>query len=176
MAAEYVEVESGRKSDRPQLRAALAHAKSIAGVLIIAKLDRLARNVAFIANLMESRVKFIAADRPDAKAFELHIYAAMAEEEARMISERTTRALAVKREQLAAQGRRLGNPSPEASLSKGRATQADSAAAFNAPVREILAQHPGKSLNALAAVLNGMRLPTRRGGTWTAKQVSRVLA
>ncbi|MGA7247867.1 MAG: recombinase family protein, partial [Candidatus Cybelea sp.] len=91
---EFVEIESGRKSDRPVLRDALARAKSSHSTLVIAKLDRLARNVAFIANLMESGVEFRACDMPEANGLLLHVMAAVAEQEARAISERTRNALA----------------------------------------------------------------------------------
>jgi DNA invertase Pin-like site-specific DNA recombinase len=86
---EYVEVESGKRSDRPQLLAALAHAKAIGATLVIAKLDRLSRNVAFISNLMESGVEFVAADMPMANRLTVHVLAAVAEHEREMISQRT---------------------------------------------------------------------------------------
>ena len=103
---EFVEVESGKKATRPQLRAAVQLAKSQGAVLVIAKLDRLSRNVAFIASLMESGVEFVACDQPQANKFTLHIFAALAEQERDMISERTRRALKV----LKAQGQVLGTP------------------------------------------------------------------
>ena len=94
VVAEYVETESGRKCDRPQLAEALAHARKMRATIIIAKLDRLGRNVHFISGLMESGVPFDCADRPGADPFRLHIEAAIAEEEARKISLRTKEALA----------------------------------------------------------------------------------
>ncbi|KTS10263.1 hypothetical protein SB2_06865 [Methylobacterium radiotolerans] len=179
VVAEFAEVESGRNSSRPQLRAALAHAKATQSVLLIAKLDRLARKVSFIANLMESGVKFVAVDRPDAKPFELHIYAALAEEEARMISERTRAALAAKRTRLASEGKRLGNPRPAASLAKGMATRMAKADAGKAQIRKTIAavQAGGvTTLRGIAAELNGRGVLSARGGQWSATQVSRVLA
>ena len=104
IAAEFVEVESGKKNDRPQLARALAEAKRIGAVLLIAKLDRLARNVAFIANLLESGVEIAAADMPEANRFLLHVMAAVAEHEARMISDRTRAALAAAKARGAALG------------------------------------------------------------------------
>jgi DNA invertase Pin-like site-specific DNA recombinase len=89
-----VEVESGRKKDRPQLAAALEACRKQRAVLLLAKLDRLARNVAFVSGLMESGVEFIAADMPTVNRLTVHILAAVAEEEARMISARTKAALA----------------------------------------------------------------------------------
>jgi prepilin-type processing-associated H-X9-DG protein len=106
LVASYTETESGKKKDRPELLKALEHCKRTRSVLVIAKLDRLARNVAFIANLMESGIEFVAVDFPEANRLTLHILAAVAELELRMISERTKTAL----QQLKSNGRRLGNP------------------------------------------------------------------
>jgi len=113
---EFIEVESGKKSKRPQLEAAIAYCRKHKTKLVIAKLDRLARNVHFISGLMETGIDFIAADMPNADRFMLHVYAAMAEEEGRRISERTKAALAAAKERgvelgkngkvLAAQNRR----------------------------------------------------------------------
>jgi DNA invertase Pin-like site-specific DNA recombinase len=110
--AEFVEVESGRRKDRPQLVAALAAARAHRAVLVIAKLDRLSRNVHFVSGLMESGVEFVAADMPTVNRLTVHILAAVAEEEARMISARTKAALAVAR----ARGVRLGNPNLRAGV------------------------------------------------------------
>ena len=93
-------------------------------VLLIATLDRLARNVHFISGLMETNVPFLAADRPTASAFEIHIFAAMAEEERRKISQRVKAALAVKRVALAREGKKLGNPHPLEALKLSRSRQA----------------------------------------------------
>src|SRR5580704_1939364 len=94
IVAEFTEVESGKRSDRPQLAAALAACRLRGAKLIIAKLDRLARNVHFVSGLMESGVDFVAADFPQANRLTVHILAAVAEHEAKMISERTKVALA----------------------------------------------------------------------------------
>jgi len=118
LIAEFTEIESGKKNDRPQLAAALASCKKQKAKLIIAKLDRLARNVAFIANLMESGVEFIAADNPHANKLMLHMLAAFAEHEREQISKRTKDALAAAK----ARGTRLGNPCPAESLARGRTT------------------------------------------------------
>ena len=104
--ADYVEVESGRKSARPQLAAAIALAQREGALLLVAKLDRLARSVAFLATLMESRVRFQAVDLPAADEFTLHILAAVAQKEASAISSRTRDALAAKK----ARGVVLGTP------------------------------------------------------------------
>ena len=109
LLGEFVEVESGRKDNRPQLAAALALCRQKRAVLVIAKLDRLARSVAFISNLMESGVEFVAVDMPQANRLTLHILAAVAEHEREMISQRTRSALAAAK----VRGIRLGNPRPD---------------------------------------------------------------
>jgi DNA invertase Pin-like site-specific DNA recombinase len=104
LVAEHTEIESGKKSDRPELLTALAACKRHKATLIIAKLDRLARNVAFIANLMESGVEFVAVDNPHASKLMLHLLAAFAEHEREQISSRTKVALAAAK----ARGVKLG--------------------------------------------------------------------
>src|SRR5712675_1546426 len=104
LLAEHVEIESGKRSDRPELAKALAQSKATGATLVIAKLDRLARNVAFISNLMESGVDFVAADMPQANRLTVHVLAAIAEHEAAAISARTKAALA----RAKARGTRLG--------------------------------------------------------------------
>ena len=106
IVAQYVEVESGNRSDRPELAKALESARKGKATLLIAKLDRLARNVHFISGLMETGVPFVAADMPTATLFMLHICAAMAEAEGIAISTRTKAALAAAK----ARGVKLGNP------------------------------------------------------------------
>src|SRR5215212_5938451 len=109
IVGEFVEVESGRRNDRPQLAAALEACRKRRAVLVIAKLDRLARNVAFVSGLMESGVEFVAADMPTVTKLTVHILAAVAEEEARMISARTKVALqAAKARGVKLGGRRAG--------------------------------------------------------------------
>jgi DNA invertase Pin-like site-specific DNA recombinase len=109
LLAEFTEIESGRRdTNRPQLHAALAQCRKRGATLLIARLDRLARNVAFIAGLMESGVDFVAVDMPQANRLTIHILAAVAEHEREMISQRTKAALA----QAKARDKRLGNPRP----------------------------------------------------------------
>ena len=115
LVAEFTEVESGRKNDREQLAHAMSLAKRTKATLVIAKLDRLARNVHFISGLLESNVPFVCADMPEADRTFLQMMAVFAELEARKISERTKAALA----QIKAQGRKLGSPTPELGSAAG---------------------------------------------------------
>ena len=106
LVAEFTEVESGKRSDRPELAKAIAACKKHRAKLVIAKLDRLSRNVHFISGLMERKIDFVACDMPSANAFMINIYAAVAQEERRMISDRTKAGLAAAR----ARGVKLGGP------------------------------------------------------------------
>jgi DNA invertase Pin-like site-specific DNA recombinase len=180
--AELVEVETGKGADalerRPVLAEALALAKRKKAAVCVAKLDRLSRDVAFISGLMSRsrEVPFLVANLgPDVDPFMLHIYAAVAEQERRMISERTRVALAQKK----AQGAILGNRTnlPEASA-KGRAANRAAAVAFAGNVlpivREIEASG-ARTLRAIAASLNARGIRTARGGDWHASTVANLL-
>lgn len=178
---EHVEVETGKGSDalarRPHLAAALAAARKARCAVIVAKLDRLSRDVAFIAGLMAQRVPFVVAELgDDADPFMLHLYAALAEKERAMIAARTRSALAAKR----AQGVKLGNRTnlSEASRAGGASTGrvADAFAARVMPIIAAVQAAGATSMRAVAAELNARRVETARGGEWTAVQVSRVLA
>jgi len=180
VAAAFVEVESGRKKDRPQLAAALAAARAHRAVLVIAKLDRLARNVHFVSGLMESGVEFIAADMPTVNRLTVHILAAVAEEEARMISARTKAALAAAK----ARGVRLGNPNLAAgSPAQARAANAVKTGRAQARAADVLpfieqARRAGaitlqQFADALAA--RGVPTPSGRGGRWHPVQVARIV-
>lgn len=187
--ATYTEIESGRKADRPKLAAALAHAKRARATLVIAKLDRLSRNVAFLANLMESGVDFIACDNPHATRLTIHILAAVAEEEARAISDRTKKALAAaKARGTTKTGRSWTDAKTNANLTaeaRARGSKVGTAAivankreayAFIVPIiADMKAQNPELSLRAIATELNAMGELTRNGSAWTAVQVARVL-
>ena len=139
LVGEFVEIESGRNSERPRLGEALALARKLKATLVIAKLDRLARSVSFIANLMDSNVEFVAVDLPAANRLTLHIMAAVGEAEARMISERTKAALQAAK----ARGVRLGNqtnlPDAQAAGHETLVRQADDhAAKVVGTIREIV--------------------------------------
>lgn len=176
LVAEFTEVESGRKNEREQLAAALATAKRTKSMLVIAKLDRLARNVHFISGLLESNVPFVCADMPEADRTFLQMMAVFAEWEARKISERTKAALA----QVKAQGRTLGCPTPEIGSAAGIAriqAKADAYAQRVGPVvRDIMNRCGANTLRDIAAELNMRGIETPRGNTdWRASQVSNLL-
>jgi DNA invertase Pin-like site-specific DNA recombinase len=176
--SEFVEVESGRRADRPKLTLALAACRLHRAVLVIAKLDRLARNVAFVSSLMDAGVEFIACDFPQANRLTIHILSAVAEHEAKMISERTKAALAAAK----ARGRSLGGwrgySGTSADLAKARAVRTAKAASRAndlAPTIRQLQSEGINSLRAIAAGLNGRSIAAARGGCWSAAQVRSVL-
>ena len=174
MVDEFTEVESGKHSDRPELAKALAACKKRKAKLVIAKLDRLSRNLAFIAALMESGVEFVAVDMPHATKLTIHILAAVAEHEREMISERTKAALAAAKKR----GQRLGNPGITEVAKRGRAVLKANARRFAANVRPIIDEimrAGATSHNAIAAKLNERNVKTARGGTWTHVQVGAIL-
>lgn len=179
----YTEVESGKRSDRPSLAQAIGHAKLAKAQLVVAKLDRLARNVAFLSSLMESGVDFIACDNPHANRLTIHILAAVAEDEAYRISQRTKAALAAAKRR----GMKLGSARPghwegrergwrEATkvAAKRRTEQARDAYAFLVPLMQTL-RASGESFQAIADQLNSDGHQTTRGLPWTGTQVWRVL-
>ncbi len=180
LAAEFVEAETGKGADaldrRPQLAAALAMGRQRKCPVIVAKLDRLSRDVAFIAGLMAQRVPFIVAELgADADPFMLHIYAALAEKERRLISERTRAALAARK----AQGARFGNRSNAAeAAAMGRRVQTEEAASFAAnvlPIIESIRASGVRDLRGLAAALNGRGVRTARGGRWHVSNVKNLV-
>jgi DNA invertase Pin-like site-specific DNA recombinase len=181
MVAEVTEIESGKRNDRPALANALVLCRVHGATLVIAKLDRLARHVNFISNLMESGVEFTAVDFPQANRLTIHILAAVAEHEAAMISSRTKAALAAAK----ARGTRLGNPTKQigsrayegavASVSVRKAKAAKRSGDLLPMLRDIQASGAA-SLRQIAEVLNSRGIPAARGGEWSAVQVRRVLA
>lgn len=179
---EFVEVESGKNNERPKLAEALHLAKVTGSTLVIAKLDRLSRNAAFLLALRDSGVKFIAADMPDANELTVGIMALVAEQERQAISQRTTDALKAAK----ALGIKLGNPNGAAALR--RAGKGNGAAvgtikakadAFANDLRPIIADIKASgivSLGGIAKELTTRRISTARGGPWTKTNVSNLLA
>lgn len=166
---EFTEVETGKRSDRPELAAALETCRRHKATLVIAKLDRLARNMAFVANLMEGRADFVAADMPHADKFTIHIFAALAEEEGRRISQRTKAALAAAK----VRGVRLG--ATGAILAERYRAEANAQAVELAPVVIELRRSGVTTVRGLAAALNAKAIPTAGGGPWRAGTVHRLL-
>jgi DNA invertase Pin-like site-specific DNA recombinase len=178
VVAEFTEVESGKKSDRTQLAQAIALCRVHKARLLIAKLDRLARNVAFVATLMNSDVKFVACDMPDADPFRLHLDASIAEEETRKISARTKAALAAAKARGVKLGGARGHGFASEHITLGHKAQAEQAKtrAYNILPFITQAKADGAtSLRQIAAALNSRGIPTARNGLWTAVQVKRIV-
>jgi DNA invertase Pin-like site-specific DNA recombinase len=178
---EFTEIETGKGADaldrRPQMTAALALARQAKCPVVVAKLDRLSRDVAFIAGLMVQRMPFIVAELgADADPFMLHLYAALAEKERRLISERTKAALASRK----TTGIKLGNPTNTAeAAAKGRKISVDEANRFAQTVLPIIAsiRRSGiTSLRGLAIALNNRGVRTARNGRWQVSNVRNLLS
>ncbi len=175
LVGEFVEVESGKYADRPELTRALEACRKQKARLVIAKLDRLSRNLAFIATLMNAGVEFVAVDNPHASRLTLHILAAVAEHERVAISERTKAALAAAK----ARGRRLGTPDPKGAVKRMHIALKAKTSRFASNVLPIIREIQGaghKSRNAIAGQLNARKVATARGGRWTHVQVEKILA
>lgn len=179
LLAAYTEVESGKRNDRPALLKAMEHARLTNSRLVIAKLDRLSRNAAFLLGLQDSGVKFVAADLPEANEMVVGMMAVIAQAERKMISDRTKAALQAAR----ARGTKLGNPNGAKALhgfGNGAAidavkTKADDRAKGLKDIVANLQEQGFTSANAIASELNRMEIATARGGKWSAKQVIRVV-
>lgn len=179
LVAQYTEIESGKKNDRPELLAAIRQADLVGGRLLVGKLDRLSRDLFFILSLQKSHVDFAVCDLPGCDSFTINIYGALAQREREMISARTKAGLAAARER----GVKLGtnNLKPEmaqAASAKGVATIKQNASNFAAKVRTTIEalQAQGKSLRAIAGELDKLGVQTARGGKWTATAVKNALA
>lgn len=177
---EHTEIETGKGADalerRPELAGALGEARKAKCPVVVAKLDRLSRDVHFISGLMAHRVPFIVAELgADADPFMLHLYAALAEKERALISARTRAALAAKK----LQGVKLGNPrNIDQAAAKGRDAQraaADQFAANVLPIIESIKAAGATSLDAIAKALNARGIRTARGGRWHSTTVRNLL-
>lgn len=186
LLAEFTEVESGKVDTRPKLAEAIHRAKITGSRLIIAKLDRLSRNAAFLLSLQHSGVRFVAADLPTADETVVGFMAVLAQAERKAISERTRAALAVARRRLAKEGRRLGNPNGAKALRKAR--KGNSAAVERIvkgadqraeELRDVVADVRANgylSLATIAEELNRREIETPRGGRWHPASVARLMA
>lgn len=179
IAAEFVEVETGKGADaldrRLQLAAALGEARRRKGSVVVAKLDRLSRDVHFISGLMVHKVPFIVTELgPDVDPFMLHIYAALGEKERKLIASRTKAALAVRK----AQGVVLGSPNLAKARRASKAVvvaNADRHAANVEPIIRAVRRAGANTLREIAEALNARGVRTARGGTWHATTVKNVM-
>jgi len=170
----FIEIESGKRNDRPELLAALDECRKNKAVLVIAKLDRLARNVYFISGLMESGVEFVAVDMPEANRLTIHILAAVAEHEREMISQRTKAALEAAKKR----GKRLGSPTPKigaAIRSKVLQDKADRFSMNTLPIIKELQNQGITSYKSLAKALNVRGVQTANNRQWYGTTVKNVL-
>lgn len=171
--AEYTEIESGKRNDRPELAKALAHAKDIGATLLIAKLDRLARNVHFITGLLEAGVPITCADMPEADRTFLQMAAVFAEWEGRRISERTKDALAAAKRR----GVKLGSPAPAKGGAANAGIRRDATAQVAPHAMPVITalRNAGQSLRSIASALNDAQIPTAMGRQWHASSVRNLI-
>ena len=184
----YIETESGKEDARPELAKALNRCKLTGATLLVAKLDRLSRNVAFIAQLQDAGVKFIAADMPEANELTIHVMAAMAQHERKAISKRTKEALAAAKvrgtklggwREYGADHEKHGQARIPVDHRLGTAARQAKAADFNTRVRQAIAEIQAGGTTSMAGIarrLNEEGVRTAKGGKWQATQVGRVLA
>jgi DNA invertase Pin-like site-specific DNA recombinase len=167
LVKEFMDIESGSRNERNGLEEAIAYAKKADALLVIAKLDRISRRVSFIAALMESGIKFAIADLPNANAFQIHIYAALAQEERRLISERTKAALHAAKQR----GVMLGKSG--AALAQ-RNIQAANSFAHSLKNMLVELRDSGMSFHEMAEEMNVKNIPSYAGGKWHGMTVQRA--
>jgi len=176
--AEFVEIESGRKSDRPELAKALDRCRLCKATLVIAKLDRLARNAAFLLSLRDAGIEFVACDMPDANRLTVGIMAMVAEAEVERISTTTRQALAAAKARGTKLGGFKGYKPTDADRAKATAALSGKAASHAARVAPVVAEIKAaghRSLRAIATELNARGIPSPRGGEWSSVAVMRLL-
>jgi DNA invertase Pin-like site-specific DNA recombinase len=174
LIAEFAEVETGKRSDRQELAKAIALCRKERATLVIAKLDRLARNAAFLLNLRDSGVDFIAVDMPHADRFTVGIMALVAEKERDMISQRTKDGLAAAKRR----GTKLGNPRPAEAVKRAvkvNRQRADTYAASLVPVIQQIQKAHVSSLRGIAQCLNARGFKTPNGKAFAAQSVKNIL-
>ena len=178
----FVETESGRKCDRPQLAAAMAKCRETGAVLVIAKLDRLSRDLLFIATMMRGDVRFVACDNPAANELTTGIMAVMAQHEAKLCSDRTKAAMAAARARGVVlggfRGRHLSEAERDAGRAKANAARSRAAraqAVSMKPILDAVRAAGATTLRDLASALNARGLPAPRGGAWAPAQVRRLM-
>lgn len=174
--AEYTEVESGKKKDRPELLKAIEHAKNTGSRLVVAKLDRLARNVSFVSSLRESGVDFVCADMPDANSLTIHIISAIAEMERDLISKRTKDALKVARQR----GVELGSPGNLTKTGRKKGSKrmkeiASQNSKQSAALIKQIVKNGNATLQSIADILNDNGFRTAKGKEFNPIQVSRIM-
>lgn len=180
IVASFTEIESGKKKDRPELLKAIRRTKTHQGTLVIAKLDRLARNVLFVATLMESKVPFVCCDMPHANPLTIHILAAIAEHEAKMISQRTKEALAAYKAAggvLGPPGNNLTTEAQRLGARLGAESQRLRAKEHHEEMMPLMLKmrYQGHTFDEIAQALNYQGFTTRRGNPWKAISVWFVL-
>lgn len=179
VVASFEEKESGKINDRPELKRALELCQKEDATLIVAKLDRLSRNVAFIATLMDSRVKFKCCDMPEADNFTIHIFAALAQKERELISERTKAGLKTKAKskKLGASNKMILKALKERGHKNSVEARRSQAKRFYEGVKDklLVLRKEGKTQSEMADRLNSWGIKARRGGEWTQQQVGRAL-
>ena len=174
---EFEEIESGKNNNRPQLNAAIELCKKENALLIIAKLDRLSRSVAFIAALQESGVEFKVCDMPEADKFTIHIFAALAQKERELISERTKAGLAVRKrrgKKLGAKNKKIMRALKKSGYENSLKTRRQQCLNFYESHRKVLTKlriKDGLSYRAMAKTLNMFKVPSMTGGKWHFPQV-----
>ena len=174
VVGEFVEIESGRKKDRPELIKALALCKTENATLIVARTDRLSRNVHFLSGLLEQKIEFIACDNPSANNFTVHVMAAVAEQEALLISKRTKAALAAAKKR----GVKLGSYGKL--LAQENKVNADNFAdsmisSIKTAAADSLKKHNKVTLQSVSSFLNKRKVKTARGGKWYPTSVKNLL-
>jgi DNA invertase Pin-like site-specific DNA recombinase len=176
LVEEFVEVESGKRNDRPELAKAFDACKAYGATLVIARLDRLSRNAHFLLGLEAAGVEFVAVDMPHANRLTVGVMALVAEQEAVAISQRTKAALAAAKARGTRLGKPKGTPVPRSDVGRINGSKASvaNADAFAERMRPILAKVSGLSANAAAQELAARGYATARGGQWSASQVINV--